>query len=159
MTYERHWFSVSESRIFKRPDNQYVQPTDSQYLAWKEERRQVYTTETHEETVIQYDEFGNPYEVTIEVTVQVPVIEEYTTYDEFGNPTGTATRYQTELVNPTIREVSLDRFILIQNGIPVANPNKAQVLADEAYAKAHPAPTDAERIKMLEKLILELTAQ
>ena len=72
--------------------------------------------------------------------------------------TGTATRYQTRLVN-TIRTVSCDRFILIVDGEPVENASKAQILQDEAYAKAHPPPTDAERIDMLEKLIMELTAQ
>lgn len=158
MTYEQHWFSLSDCRIFKRPENHYVPSSDTGFLAWKDQREIVYTLETRQATETRYDEFGQPYEITVEVTIQVPVIEVYDVYNEYGEMTGTATRYQTRLVN-TIRNVSCDRFILIVDDKPTENASKAQILADEAYARTHPPPTDAERIDMLEKLIMELTSQ
>lgn len=44
------------------------------------------------------------------------------------------------LANPdnVLEVVSGDRFITIVNGVPVEDPNKATILAQEAYAAAHP---------------------
>lgn len=56
----------------------------------------------------------------------------------------------------TMRSVSADRFITIMNGLPVEDPNKADVLAQEEYARLHPLPTLEERLEAAESLIIEL---
>jgi len=52
--------------------------------------------------------------------------------------------------------MSGDRFITIVNGVPVEDPNKAEILAQEEYDRLHPPPTLEERLEAAEALIVEL---
>lgn len=45
--------------------------------------------------------------------------------------------------------ISGDRFITIVNGLPVEDPNKSAILAEEAYAASHPQPTTNETLSTL----------
>lgn len=56
----------------------------------------------------------------------------------------------------TMVSASADRFISIVNNVPVEDPKKAEILAQEEYERLHPLPTLEERLEAAEALIIEL---
>ena len=51
--------------------------------------------------------------------------------------------------------VSGDRFIVIVDGLPTEDPNKATVLAKEEYDRTHPVPTIHEQVAAIRAILIE----